>query len=403
VSQPDNQPVILQQTVAQNEAVENVLSRFANNELYIPAYQRDADQWDEVKKSLFIESILNRLTVPAFYLANTEAKPDLSEIVDGQQRLTTLNAFYKNEFALSPHGECPYYGPSPHYATKYYRELDDVWQKAFRRYNLTLVSLPPGMELSLRLEIFRRINEGGTPLSGQDIRLGYYSQSAAVRFIQAAGIFDASRDGAKRILQDVGYAWPWSAFPDEASEWTDWWTDTKGAVGQTPSEMFLWYLISRHREKVYAILSNEMTLASNLKLTFRGNTDEVLDICCAQLRHEEQSPGQPALLPSLFVLNSTDFSTFVRWWYWIRMNCGPSANVAKQRTIALLIPALEKVYGVSEPPRHQWTLIGSFIKSMRTTAQTILKIDVPEPKGKWSSQRKQIEALDAVAKEIAKK
>ena len=65
MSAADNQPVISHQTTAQNEVVENVLSRFHQKELFIPPYQRDADQWDDVKKSLFIESILNRLTVPA--------------------------------------------------------------------------------------------------------------------------------------------------------------------------------------------------------------------------------------------------------------------------------------------------------------------------------------------------
>jgi hypothetical protein len=40
---------------------------------------------------------------------------------------------------------------------------------------------------------------------------------------------------------------------------------------------------------------------------------------------------------------------------------------------------------------------------MRTTAQTVLKLEVPEPKGKWTSQRRQLEALDDVAREIAKK
>jgi hypothetical protein len=281
MSSADNQPVISHQTTAQNEVVENVLSRYQQNELFIPQYQRDADQWDEIKKSLFIESILNRLTVPAFYVAASEDNPDVSEVVDGQQRLTTLNAFYTGRFTLNTNAECPYYGPSAHYAGKRFVDLAETWQKVFRRYNLTLVSLPPGMELSLRLEIFRRINEGGTPLSGQDIRLGYYSESQAVRFLQAAGIFDATREGAKRIIQDVGYPWPWSNYPNEADQWTQWWQDTKTVLGQTPAEMFLWFLISRYRDKVAAILSNASNLAANLKLTFRGNTEEVLDIFCA--------------------------------------------------------------------------------------------------------------------------
>ena len=46
------------------------------------------------QKSLFIESVLNRLTVPAFYLAADINDPDRFEVVDGQQRLTTLKDFF---------------------------------------------------------------------------------------------------------------------------------------------------------------------------------------------------------------------------------------------------------------------------------------------------------------------
>ena len=119
----DNQPVVTQQTIAQNEAVENVLTRFEVNEIVIPQYQRDADQWDDSKKSLFIESVLNRLTVPAFYFALSQENSDVTEVVDGQQRLTTLVAFFNNDFALSSNDDCPYYGASAHYAGKTYREL----------------------------------------------------------------------------------------------------------------------------------------------------------------------------------------------------------------------------------------------------------------------------------------
>ena len=37
------------------------------NELFIPDYQRDSEQWDYRKQSLFIESLLNNLTIPAFF------------------------------------------------------------------------------------------------------------------------------------------------------------------------------------------------------------------------------------------------------------------------------------------------------------------------------------------------
>ena len=107
-TEQQDKPIITRQTTAQNEAVETVLTRLEEKEIFIPTYQRDSDEWDEVKKSLFIESILNRLTVPAFYLAPSEEDPDKLEVIDGQQRLTTLLAFYRNKYALLDDEQCPY-------------------------------------------------------------------------------------------------------------------------------------------------------------------------------------------------------------------------------------------------------------------------------------------------------
>jgi len=46
MSTQENQPLVTQQTIAQNEAVENVLARYDKEEIVIPRYQRDADQWE---------------------------------------------------------------------------------------------------------------------------------------------------------------------------------------------------------------------------------------------------------------------------------------------------------------------------------------------------------------------
>jgi Protein of unknown function DUF262 len=401
MSYPEDQPVIATQTTAQNEAVETVMLRYKEKELFIPPYQRDADQWDEIKKSLFIESVLNRLTVPAFYLASDESNPEVFEIVDGQQRLTTLNDFYTNKFILTEIDKCPYYGNSAHYAGKSYENLADNWQRAFRRYNLTLVSLPSNMDLSLRLEIFRRINEGGTPLSGQDIRLSYYSQSEAVKFIQAVGFFDPIREGARRVIEDVGYPWVWSHYPEASEQWKQWWTDSKTSLGQTSSEMFLWYLVSKHRNHIDRILGDQNRLATNLKLIFRGNSDGVLDITCSQFRYEDLNPEIPRLLPNIDTLKTEDFPLFVKWWYQIRLHCD-SANVSKHRPIALLIPALERTFGVSSPSFDQWTLIDKFLRATRATARD-LQVEFPESKGRWNTQRRQFDAFYNVVQEISNK
>ncbi len=214
-----------------------------------------------------------------------------------------------------------------HYAGKKYKQLADVWQKTFRRYNLTLVILPQTVDLSLRLEIFRRINEGGTPLSGQDIRLSYYSESTCVRFMQAVGIFDSSRPGAMRMIQALGYPRPSSQFPEREAAWKEWWEDSKAAIGQRASERFLWHLIDRYCDKVDDLLADQQALA-NLRIRSRGNTEEVLDIVCAQFKKEDLHPDEPRLFPTEAQLQDDAFPQFSKWWNDIRMACGPPARVS---------------------------------------------------------------------------
>ena len=404
----NDQPIVTGQTTAQNEAVETVLSRLEHGEIFVPPYQRDSDEWDDSKKSLFIESVLNRLTVPAFYLAPSEKDPDRFEVIDGQQRLTTLDSFFRGGYRLLLNDECPYYGTSVHYAGLRYSDLHDEWKRAFRRYNLTLVALPANMTLELRLEIFRRINEGGTPLSGQDIRLSYYSESLAVRFVQIAGIYDKERSGAKRMLENSSkdFSWPWGANQNAANLWKRWWNNTRTVTGQTSSEMFLWYIVARCRTEVDKILGNKTHLTKNLTTSFRNSTDEVLDIMCAQLRFEDANPKEPRLLPDARALSNDFFAEFQRWWIAVRIKCASQVQVGRHRAVAMLIPGLTQHLGTPEKVSDdQWGWIGKFVSGSRATA-TQLGVDFPESKGRWTGtrgQRAQLDAYFEVAVKIAQK
>ena len=70
-------------------------------------------------------------------------------------------------------------------------------------------------------------------------------------------------------------SWPWKQFDDRARYWKLWWEDSKAAIGQTASEMFLWHLIGRYCDKVDALLIDEHALA-NLRIRARGNSELVL-------------------------------------------------------------------------------------------------------------------------------
>ncbi|NET44577.1 hypothetical protein [Okeania sp. SIO2B3] len=55
-------PLVQYTTKAQNESIRTIVGKLDDGEVYIPDYQRDSEQWDYRKQSLFIESLLNNLT-----------------------------------------------------------------------------------------------------------------------------------------------------------------------------------------------------------------------------------------------------------------------------------------------------------------------------------------------------
>ena len=148
-----------------------------------------------------------------------------NEVIDGQQRLTTLHKYYKGEFPLVDSEDAPYISPnSILYAGKKFADLPEAYQRAFKKYRLAVIKLR-NLDGEMRLEIFRRINQGGTPLSGQDIRLAYYGEkSASLALIRLAGVYDPNREASKRFLeraQEIGLCYPWK----NPEVWKDWWED----------------------------------------------------------------------------------------------------------------------------------------------------------------------------------
>src|SRR6266498_1457078 len=87
----------------QESRVDRLTSALSRFELQ-PSYQRQSDVWSEEKLQLFIDSLLNGYDVPKLYfhrLPVEKAPAPTFAIIDGKQRLETMRAFLKNEFALS--------------------------------------------------------------------------------------------------------------------------------------------------------------------------------------------------------------------------------------------------------------------------------------------------------------
>ena len=132
-----------------------------------PDYQRDYVM-DDKKASRLIESILMDIPIPTVYLCE-ESDSTLS-IIDGQQRLTSIVRYLKNEYALTGLEELSDFN------RKKFSDLDKVYQRKIKNTSINSVTLKKESQ-ELKYEIFARLNQGSTSLKPQELRNCVYRGS----------------------------------------------------------------------------------------------------------------------------------------------------------------------------------------------------------------------------------
>ena len=250
----------------------------------------------------------------------------------------------------------------------------------------------------MRLEIFRRINQGGTPLSGQDIRLAYYGEkSASLILIRLAGVYDPNREASKRFLeraQEIGLSYPWQ----NPEVWRDWWEDKAISRGQTASEAFLWSLIVAQVDRLNQIMTNQEAL-KKLNVLFSRDIDAALDAYCAQLRWQDTNSSMPPVLMTFDEMRNSFFPHFEDWINLLVGQKGVSLQLQKHRTVSAVIGAAYR--GKVDPHKlneQQWTNIVEFIRKPTEMAKNLGQ-EWPASKGRWDGPkgyRAQMEAAHAI-------
>lgn len=79
--------------------VEGLVKRMNRSDIHVPGFQRGF-VWTRAEKSRFIESLILGLPVPTLFLAR-DAESSRLNIIDGQQRLKTLQSYLNGEFSLA--------------------------------------------------------------------------------------------------------------------------------------------------------------------------------------------------------------------------------------------------------------------------------------------------------------
>jgi Protein of unknown function DUF262 len=124
-----------------------------------PDFQRDF-VWPVEKQSRLIESVLMRIPLPVFYLA--EDKQGRTIVVDGLQRLSTFRDFLDNGFKL----KLPY---QDSLNKKPFEKLSPKLQNRIEDCNLELYIIDSKVPERAKLDIFERVNSG-EPLTRQQMR-----------------------------------------------------------------------------------------------------------------------------------------------------------------------------------------------------------------------------------------
>ena len=149
-------------TQAYDKSVRDLISMIDRGDIIMdPDYQRNY-VWDNKRASLLVESILMNVPIPVIYVSENE---DSSwSIIDGLQRLYSLQRFYSNELKLS--------GLEVLQELKSftYHKLSDKARRILDNGILRIILIFKESHPEIKYDIFMRLNRGAVKLNEQELR-----------------------------------------------------------------------------------------------------------------------------------------------------------------------------------------------------------------------------------------
>lgn len=168
----------------QNFDIAGLVRRMQDGDIKVPQFGRaDPDietegfqrgfVWSKKQMDRFIESLLLGYPVPSIFLVNQEDQRLL--VLDGQQRLSTLQFFYEGLYKerlfklthVSPEFENLTYASLP---GELKRRLDNSFIQA-----IVVSTVPNPLDRRAIYQVFERLNSGGTQLTAHEIRIAIYA------------------------------------------------------------------------------------------------------------------------------------------------------------------------------------------------------------------------------------
>lgn len=144
--------------------IEILAKKVANKDFGVPEYQREFT-WEPERKCRFIESLLMGLPIPFVFLWMNDETGQL-EIVDGSQRLRTLEEYMNNRLQLEGLERLNLLN-----GTKF-EDLTLARQRKLQNLSIRAVVLSDKTDLEARIDLFERINTGSKVANPAEVRRG---------------------------------------------------------------------------------------------------------------------------------------------------------------------------------------------------------------------------------------
>ena len=145
--------------------IDYLIQEYRADQFYIPPYQRNFI-WNPPRQIKFIESVILGLPIPFLFFADVD--DGRLEVVDGVQRLRSLEAFMVDDLRLSKLEKIPEINGL------FFTDLPASQQRKFSYRALRVIVLEDKTSLATRHEIFTRINTGSVKATSSELWKGGY-------------------------------------------------------------------------------------------------------------------------------------------------------------------------------------------------------------------------------------
>ncbi|CAM7594315.1 TPA: DUF262 domain-containing protein [Escherichia coli] len=144
--------------------VEILAQKVRAGEYTVPAYQREYT-WDEPRKCKFIESLIIGLPIPFVFFWMNDDTGKL-EIVDGSQRLRTIEEYFNNRLTLDGLERLDLLNGTR------FEDLPLARQRKILNKSIRGIILSEDTDMEARVDLFERINTGSKVANPAEVRRG---------------------------------------------------------------------------------------------------------------------------------------------------------------------------------------------------------------------------------------